>query len=638
MIVLKNIKISFLEKIIYNNLNWQITEGSRIGLVGDNGAGKTTLFKIIIGECKPDDGEIIIPKRKKIGYLPQDLVILSNYLLRDYLKEIAGIEKLEKKLKENQEKLAKIEEGSNNFQEIAGHYEQISHHFDMIGGYFFEARAKSILQGLGFKEEDWMKPCSSFSGGWKMRVAIAGLLVSSPDILLLDEPTNHMDTESLEWLENWLRKYRGTLAVISHDRYFLDKVVWEIAEIHEQKISFYKGNYSFYLKEKGKREEIEKKNQKHLLGKKAHLEKFIERFRYKATKASQVQSRIKMLEKIAPIKDQKTSNHVHFYFPSSPRSGEEVVVLKNVSHGYGQKKVLQDINITINRSDRLALVGVNGVGKSTLLRIISGTENPGKGRINWGYQVKIAFFSQESVQNLNYQHSVWEEIDRSANKLNDQEKRDLLGSFLFTGEDIYKAIHRLSGGEKSRLALAKLLLDESNLLILDEPGNHLDFRTKDVFYDALKQYKGTIIIVSHDRFFLDQLVNRVIEIKNGKVHSYPGNYSYFIRKRENNNSPEKLKEYGEKKTDNRVKPSLLEKNEKRMQAEKRNRQYRLIKVIDKEILPLEDKIHYLEKQKNEIEEKLCHKQNLQDSEKIQRLLVNLDIINKNLGNGEKKKN
>jgi len=627
MITFKNIKVHFPGRILFDNLNWQIVPDSRIGLVGDNGEGKTTLFKIIMGNHEPDEGSVILPAGKKIGYLPQDLMTLSDYLLKDYLREITGIVKLERKIKEDQERLSETDTKTNDFKKIARHYEYALHQFEMMGGYRFEARAKGILQGLGFEEQDWLKPCSFFSGGWKMRIVLAGLLVSSPDILLLDEPTNHMDTESLEWLENWLRNYTRTLVVISHDRYFLDKIVREIVELAGQKITFYKGNYSFYLKEKAKQEEIQEKNQKHLQDKKAHLEKFIQRFRYKATKASQVQSRVKMLEKIGPMKEQTSSNNVYFRFASAPRSGEEVVVLKNITHGYGTKEVFHNINVAIHRGERVSLVGVNGAGKSTLSRILSGIESPDKGIVNWGLRVKIAFFSQESAQNLNYQHSVWEEIDRNGNKLTDQEKRNLLGSFLFTGDDIHKSVHQLSGGEKSRLALAKLLLEDSNFLILDEPGNHLDIKTKNIFHQALKQYQGTILIVSHDRFFLDQLVNRVIEIRRGKIYSYPGNYSYFIQKRQMILEKEKIETIAANRSHKVLQPRFIEKQKKRIQAEKRNQQYQLARKIEKELHPLEEKIDRLDKEKIEIEEQLCRKDILQNSEKVQTLKVNLHQIN-----------
>jgi len=630
MIILKQIKVHFPGRILFDDLNWQILSGSRTGLVGDNGAGKTTLFKIIMRKHEPDDGNVILPAGKKIGYLPQDLILLSDYLLQDYLKETAGIVQLERKIKGDHERLSKLNMPTADFKKIARHYEHTFHKFEMLGGYRFEAKAKGVLQGLGFKQQDWLKPCSSFSGGWKMRVVLAGLLVSLPDILLLDEPTNHMDTESLEWLENWLKNYNGTLVVISHDRYFLDKMIQEIVELERQKITFYKGNYSFYLKEKNKQEEIQEKNQKHLQEKKTHLEKFVQRFRYKATKASQVQSRIKMLEKIGPIREQRSSSSVHFHFASAPRSGEKVIVLKNIAHGYGGNPVFHDVNLTIHRGDRVALVGVNGAGKSTLTRIFSNIESPDEGIIDWGHQVKIAFFSQESAQNLHYQHTVWEEIDRNGKQLTDQEKRNLLGSFLFTGDDIYKSVHQLSGGEKSRLALAKLLLKESNFLILDEPGNHLDSKTKNIFHQALKQYQGTILIVSHDRFFLDQLVKRVIEIREGKIYSYPGNYSYFIQKRKMLLENEKVETVPDSQSQKEIKPSLVEKKKKRVQAEQRNQQYRLIKDIEKDLHPLEERIHYLDKEKGDIERQLCQKDILQRSEKVKTLMVDLHQINHDL--------
>jgi ATP-binding cassette, subfamily F, member 3 len=526
--------------------------------------------------------------------------------------------------------LSKIESQNNDFKNIAGKYERASYQFEIKGGYSFEARAKNIIKGLGFTEQDWIRPCSYFSGGWKMRVVLAGLLVSSPDILLLDEPTNHMDTESLEWLENWLTNFSGTLIVISHDRYFLDKVVTETVELAEQKINFYKGNYSFYLMEKDKQKEIQEKNQKHLQEKKAHLESFIDRFRYKATKASQVQSRIKMLEKLGPIKKQTSLHRVNFQFASAPRSGEEVVELKNVSHGYGEKTVFQNVDLTIHRGDRVALTGINGAGKSTLSRIISGVEFPREGLVNWGYQVKIAFFSQESAQNLNYNHSVWEEIDKNGKILTDQEKRDLLGSFLFTGDSVYKLVNHLSGGEKSRLALAKLLLDESNFLILDEPGNHLDISTKNIFHQALKQYQGTIIIVSHDRFFLDQLANKVVEIKEGKIYIYPGNYSYFIKKRQMLLEKEEKETIHLIKDEKELKPSSIEKQKRRIQAEQRNQQYQLIQEIEKKLNPLEEKINQLDREKADIEEKLCQREVHRDSQKVQLLMTVLSRINNDL--------
>lgn len=632
MIILKQIKIEFSERILINNLSWQINTGSRIGLIGDNGAGKTTLFKTIIGQHKPDAGEIIISPNYKIGYLPQDLIVLSDYLLKEYLYQAAGIIQLKDKIKKYQEKLSKINNKDREFKKIAESYEKVLYQYEIKGGYSFEAKAKSTIKGLGFTEDDWLKPCSSFSGGWKMRVVLAGLLLSSPDILLLDEPTNHMDTESLEWLENWLTDYQGTLLIISHDRYFLDKIIREIAELTDQKIISYKGNYSFYLTEKKKRKEIEEKYQKHIQEKKVHLEGFIERFRYKATKASQVQSRIKMLEKLDLVKEEESSHNVVFRFTPAPRSGEEVVSLKDVSHRYDDNIVLSNVNLTFHRGERIALTGVNGAGKSTLSRIISGNESPTGGAVDWGYNVKIAFFSQESSQNLNYKHSVWEEVDINSKKLNDQEKRNLLGSFLFTGDDVYKSVSQLSGGEKSRLALAKLLLDESNFLILDEPGNHLDIKTKEIFHQALMQYGGTILIVSHDRFFLDQLANQVIEIREGKVHSYPGNYSYFIKKRQILLENANKEITGNNQHERRLRPSLVEKQKRRIEASQRNQQYRLIKEIEKDLLPLEDKINSLDKQKSLIEKQLCKKETLQNSSRIQELNIDLHQTNQELNN------
>ena len=635
MIKLENIKVSFPEKTLFQDLNWEIPLGKRIGLVGYNGVGKTTLLKIIIGQHEPDEGHVILPKNHSFGYLSQDLTDLSDYLLKEYLEEKSGIVQLKKKIEKYQEMLTKTNVENAHFHKIAEKYEKYFHEFEIKGGYSFESRAKSIILGLGFKEKDWLQPCSSFSGGWKMRVVLAGLLLSLPDILLLDEPTNHLDSESLEWLEDWLLNYKGNLIVISHDHYFLDKVVEETVEVAGQNITIYNGNYSFYLTEREKQKEIKLKQQKHLIEEKEHLEKFIERFRYKATKATQVQSRVKTLEKLSPQNTQDLKNiskNINIRFINIPRSGREVVNLENINHGYENITVLKNIDLVINRGEKVALTGVNGAGKSTLLRIISGTEAPLKGKIKWGHNVKIAYFSQESSQNLNYENTVWDEISNNGHKLTDQEKRDLLGSFLFSGDEIYKLVKQLSGGEKSRLSLAKLLLEESNLLILDEPGNHLDINTKNIFHQALKKYNGTILIVSHDRFFLDQLADKVVEIKEGKINIYHGNYSYFAQKRKSflAESHQMIDRDSKKNTD--TKKSILDKKQRKFEAEQRNKKYQLMTVIEKELTPIEEQITSLEEKKINLEKKLCQIEIFKNPEKIKQSKIELHKITNKLDN------
>jgi len=636
MISLENISIGFPEKILFDNLNWRIPRGSRIGLVGDNGTGKTTLFRTIVGLVQPDKGNITVPRNQRIGYLPQDLIELkSNIDLISYLKEKSGIAKLEHSLKACEEHLASLSTESNNYRAVLKKYEKITNTFEHRGGYTFSVQAHKVLKGLGFQEKDFTRQCTEFSGGWKMRIILASILLSSPDIVLLDEPTNHLDTESLEWLEGWLLNFSGTMIVISHDRYFMDKLMTQIAELAHQRLTIYQGNFSSYLKEKGNRHELLQKEAKNQQEKIAKTEAFIERFRYKNTKATQVQSRVKMLEKMQIIKIDKAPKKAAIYFPKCPRSWEKVVSVENLAKKYEKIPVFSGLNFTLHRSERVALVGVNGAGKSTLSRLISTRERPTAGTVHLGHKVNLAFFSQESSENLNYNNSVWEEISAESSSMTSGERRNLLGAFLFSGDAIYKSISILSGGEKSRLALAKILMQESNFLILDEPTNHLDIITKELFQRALLKYSGTILIVSHDRFFLDNLITRVIEIRDGRIYDYPGNYSYFIEKRaqlladtNNDNLSTKTKRVEQSK----LKIKTLNKLKKREEAEGRNRIYRQNKDILDRLKSVEEEIKLLEKNKVSLENQLCDPIILKDSMKVQNLLIDLKKYNQELAN------
>ncbi|MBU4510970.1 ATP-binding cassette domain-containing protein [bacterium] len=632
MISLENISIGFQEKVLFENLAWRIPRGSRIGLVGNNGTGKTTLFRTIVGLVQPDKGNITLPRNQRIGYLPQDLIELkSNIDLISYLKEKSGIAKLEHSLKACEEHLTSLSAESNKYQAALKKYEKITNLFEHRGGYTFSTQAHKVLKGLGFREKDFTRQCSEFSGGWKMRIILASILLSSPDIVLLDEPTNHLDTESLEWLEGWLLNFPGTIIVISHDRYFMDKLMTQIAELAHQKLTIYQGNFSYYLKEKVKRQELLQKQSKNQQDKIAKTEAFIERFRYKNTKATQVQSRIKMLEKMEIVKIDKAPKKAAIYFPKCPRSGDKVVSTENLAKEYEEIAVFSGLNFTLHRGEKIALVGVNGAGKSTLSRLISKRESPTAGKVHLGHKVNLAFFSQESSQNLNYNNSVWEEISAESSSMTTGERRNLLGAFLFSGDAIYKPISVLSGGEKSRLVLAKILMQESNFLILDEPTNHLDIITKELFQRALLKYSGTILIVSHDRFFLDNLIARVIEIRDGRIYDYPGNYSYFIEKRaqllaeinDSNLSTERAEKQ-------KSKVKTLNKLKKRKEAEERNRIYRQNKDILDKLKSIEEKIKILEKNKAAMEIKLCNPVILKDSNKVQNLMIDLKKYNHEL--------
>ncbi len=451
--------------------------------------------------------------------------------LLDYLKRRAGLEDLAVRLSETEHIMASLDENSQELRSMLAVHERLQREFEAKGGFGFDVEAKQVLKGLGFHpEEDAERMTSEFSGGWKMRVALAALLLSRPDILLLDEPTNHLDTESMEWLENWLKDFRGTIIAVSHDRRFLDKMVTSVAELVGGRINLYSCGYEKFLKEREERRERLEAEWEQQKEKIENIQRFVERFRYKATKATQVQSRIRQLEKMEITELEGPSKSVHFKFPDSPRSGYEVMSCKNLTKKYGRKTVFEDLELTVHRGERLALVGINGAGKSTLLRLLNLSEGPTAGTVTYGLNVKKAYFSQESAQNLDYTNTIWQEINNTGSKMLEGAKRNLLGAFLFSGEDIHKPISVLSGGEKSRVGLLKMLLSESNLLILDEPTNHLDYATKELFQRALLEYGGTIIIVSHDRAFLDDLVERVIEIREGTLYDYPGNYSGLLRK------------------------------------------------------------------------------------------------------------
>jgi ATP-binding cassette subfamily F protein 3 len=412
LIYLRDISLSFADRKIFDRVTWTITDRSRVGLVGDNGTGKTTLLRTILGIVDPDAGSIEIPDRKRvtIGYLPQDLVELEPVPLLDYLRRKSGIDRLEEALKAGEEALSASAFDDPAHEKLLKDYEDAVARFIAKDGYAFEAQAKQMLAGFGFRNSDFNKNCGEFSGGWKMRIMLAVILLSKPDIMLLDEPTNHLDTESLEWLESWLKDYSGTILTIAHDRVFLDKIVTVIAELANRTITIYKGNYSYYLNEKEKRREALKREMELQRAEIKRVREFVERFRYKATKASQVQSRLKMLEKFDTLHEEGGGKTVMIRFPESPRSGKEVVSVRRLAKTYGDLTVFHDVGFTLYRGEKAAVVGVNGAGKSTLSRIMSGAETPTAGEVSFGLNVKMAFFSQESAQNLNYRRTIWEEV------------------------------------------------------------------------------------------------------------------------------------------------------------------------------------------------------------------------------------
>ncbi|MCR5347204.1 MAG: ABC-F family ATP-binding cassette domain-containing protein [Fretibacterium sp.] len=623
MIDIRGLRLAFGEKVIFNNVSCQIADDARLGIVGSNGTGKTTLLRVLTGEVEPDDGVIERSRGLTVGYLPQDLVELDPIPVMDFLKKRAGVAEAEARLRETEAQLAAAEPGSREISALLDEHARLERRFEQQGGFAFESMALKVLHGLGFTCDDGAKNCRDFSGGWKMRIAMAALLLSAPDVLLLDEPTNHLDTESMEWLEGWLRGHKGAVAAVSHDQRFLENMAAQIADLDRGNLTLYPCGYDRYLVEKQlNRERLEKSAevQRRQVEK---IEAFVNRFRYKATKATQVQSRLKQLEKIEPIVLDGPAKGVRFRIPEAPASGWEVLKASELSRHYGRLKVFDGLSFTLNRGERTALVAVNGAGKSTLLRLISATEPPTSGTVKLGHNVKIAFYSQESAQNINYAHTIWEEARAAPSKLNDVERRGLLGAFLFSGEEIYKPVSVLSGGEKARLALYKLMLAETNFLVLDEPTNHLDPATRDVVERALLQYQGTLLIVSHDRHFLDVLAERVLELRGGQLYDYPGNYSWFLEKRE-----EMLARSG-------AGSAVPAKNDRsrearRQAAEERERVLSAAREIKKELGPLEIRIGEMESRQGEIDAALCDPDVLGDSGRVRALMVERSTLEKDL--------
>ncbi|MBQ9419195.1 MAG: ABC-F family ATP-binding cassette domain-containing protein [Synergistaceae bacterium] len=615
MIDIKNLMLSFGEKVIFKNLSLQITDSARIGIVGANGAGKTTLLRVLVGESEADDGVIERSKNLTLGYLPQDLIELEAVPLMQYLKDKAGISQIESKLREVEEKLSLSTE---NHDELLNEHSRLERRFENSGGFEFESIAMKVLHGLGFRKNDENKNCRDFSGGWKMRIAIAALLLASPDVLLLDEPTNHLDTESMEWLEGWLRTHKGAVVAVSHDQRFLENVAESIVELEHGAVTFYPCGYDEYLEVREQNRNLLEKAFIQQQNKIQKIESFITRFRYKATKAAQVQSRLKQLEKIERIELASNSKTVKIKIPEAPPSGWEVLKVNELAKFYGGLKVFEGVNFVINRGERVALVGVNGAGKSTLLRLLSLNEDPTHGTVRLGHNVKFAYYSQESAMNIDYSHTVWEEARSVSSKLNDVERRNLLGAFLFSGDEIYKSVSVLSGGEKARLALYKLMLEQTNFLILDEPTNHLDQNTREIVERALLKYQGTLLIVSHDRHFLDALAERVLEIRDGVLYDYPGNYSWFQDKRDETlaaamtSSP--LRKGGTKGGP----PQSNNKNE--------------IKEAKKFIANLEKGIAEHESRIAEIDSELCSPAALSNSNRIKELMIERDRLDKELKN------
>jgi ATP-binding cassette subfamily F protein 3 len=529
-----NLSLSFGGQELFRNLNWHVRKGERIGLVGPNGAGKTTLFRLIVGQLEPDAGSVQRGRESTIGYLPQEgIMITGRALFTEARSALPQLTEIQRELAAIHDALERQDVGAEEHDELLARYGDLQHRFEELGGFRADAEVAKVLTGLGFHESQFEQPTETFSGGWQMRLALAKLLLQQPDILLLDEPTNHLDLDSLLWLESYLRAYVGSVIIISHDREFLDRLVTRIASLYRQTITEYTGNYSSFERQFEFELEAHRKAYEEQQEEIARIQRFIDTFRYNARKASQVQSRVKQLDKLERIEPpQSLPKGVRFHFPPAPRSGRVVIELQNVSKEYDSLQVFRDVDLVIERGERVALVGVNGAGKSTLSRILSGVEDATTGERRLGHQVVLDYYAQQQADRLTSDNTVYDEIAKNASLAMTPELRTLLGAFLFSGDAINKKVAVLSGGEKSRLALAKMLLQPSNFLILDEPTNHLDMRTKDVLREALLQFGGTFLIVSHDRYFLNGLVTKVIEMQHGQLVVYPGTLEEFLQWKE----------------------------------------------------------------------------------------------------------
>lgn len=625
MISITNLSYYIGGRALYENASMFIKPKDKIGLIGLNGRGKSTLLKLINGDYTPDAGSISKSNDCSIGFLNQDLlsyqtddaiVTVAMEAFRDAVDTQREIEHILHKLETEYsdalvEKLSKLQEK-----------------FEHLDGYSMQAKAEEVLEGIGFSTADLHRPLKQFSGGWRMRVMLAKLLLEKPSLLMLDEPTNHLDLPSIEWVENYLRNYEGAVIVVSHDRTFLDNVSTKTVEVTQGQLVSYEGNYSFYLQEKELREEIQQNAYENQQQKIRQTERFIERFKAKATKARQVQSRVKALERMEKIEEVVDDTAaVNFRFKFNQQPGRFIINLKDISKSYGSLEILKHASIAIERGDKIALVGANGKGKSTLLRIIAGTE-PVEGERTMGYNVIPAFYAQHQLEALHVDNEILEELKQAGSGKTEQELRNVLGCFLFTDEDQFKKIKVLSGGEKSRVALAKTLISEANFLLLDEPTNHLDFISENILIQALEQYQGSFVVVSHNRHFVSQIANKIWYIEDQQIKEYPGTweeYEYWRKKNLTNaqaTAPEGRKPKPEKKPE--------------PPKQKTPSQDAQLKTLEKELKRTEERIEKLEGDKSKLETEMAAPETYSDFTKLNVVQGKFNKVSKELNEANTK--
>ncbi|MEX0719840.1 MAG: ABC-F family ATP-binding cassette domain-containing protein [Balneolaceae bacterium] len=630
MLSLENITLHLGDRELLDHISTFINPGERIGLVGPNGAGKSTLLKIIMGIQEVDSGTIQLAGEETLGYLPQDGVDpdFSLTVIEEVESAFAELFELEMKVKSLQEKFGEIDHKSAEYEKLMDQYGKLQTQLETSGLYSLRSEVEKVLDGLGFSEDDFHRNTSEFSGGWLMRIALAKLLLKKPTYLLLDEPTNHLDIESLQWMENFLNSYDGAVVVVSHDRAFLDMITTRTLALRNGELSDYAGNYSFYEKKWDEERELLLNAQKNQEKQVKETEEFIERFRYKASKARQVQSRVKQLEKLDRIQLEEDQSNVSFRFPEPQRSGQVVMRLENLHKSYGDQSVFDGIDYELERGDKIAVVGPNGAGKSTLIRILAGNEPFQKGERKEGHNVTVNYFAQHQAEELDPQKNPLESMMAAGSGEKEGRLRTILGCFLFQGDDVFKKVKVLSGGEKSRLALAKMLLSPANFLIFDEPTNHLDMSSKNILQQAIQQYEGTCAIVSHDRAFLDPIVNKVLEVQPEYIKTYLGNVSYYlqVKKEEEEAAAAKPTPKKEEKEDEK----LSRKEIRKLEATRRNEYNKRVKPLKNKISALEKEIEKMELRKDEIEEIMAESDFYEDAENVKKFSLEYDGLKSDL--------
>jgi ATP-binding cassette, subfamily F, member 3 len=618
MIAATTLNLQFADRVLLRDVSFRIGPRDRIGLVGLNGAGKTTLLRILVGQMQADRGEVNRAKYVTVGYLAQEGMAASGRSLYSEAESVfSDLLDTQSRLDDVHRKMAEsTDHESEEFKELLELYGELQHKLEASAAFRIKGTIEKVLIGLGFGEKDFERDCAEFSGGWQMRIALAKLLLLQPSLLLLDEPTNHLDLDSLQWLEEYLRAYEGAVMIVSHDRRFLDTMTTKTYEVSMGTLTEYAGNYTAYMEQRAERlaQQIAayENQQSHI----RQTERFIERFRYKSTKARQVQSRIKMLERMDLIQIEDQEDAIDFAFPPAPSSGKVVMELLGITKSYGPLPVFRGLSLDIYRGDRIAFVGNNGAGKSTLSRIIAGVEAFDTGEVKVGHNVIISYFAQHQAEELNPVDDVVETLEHVASGDTRRQLRTLLGCFLFQGDDVFKKVRVLSGGEKSRLAMAKMLLVPSNLLVMDEPTNHLDMRSKGVLQEALDDYEGSFVIVSHDRDFLDPLINKVVDFRDGGIRVYPGTLTEYIDKRR---AERELETRASDRPAQKLTTTITERERKRIEAEFRQERYKLTRPVQDSIEKVEKVIGRLEEEKASIEQNMTHADFFKDGEKAKQV-------------------